>query len=199
MILSTTEGSESCKCAVSPTPPPRGTRHRAAAQQPPPRGIIALTVDVSPNWSSSPAKIFRMMRRMILPDLVLGRSGTTKMAFGAANGPIDLRTCVTKSFFTWSDDSTPSLSATKAFTAWPVNSSLMPTTAASPTWSAQVVSNGGVNTIGASRSHTVLDERCLNFCSGQSVARDVDDIVDAASDPVVAFVVTSCTVSSELV
>ena len=32
-------------------------------------------VEVSPSWSSSPARIFRRMRRMILPDRVLGRSG----------------------------------------------------------------------------------------------------------------------------
>jgi hypothetical protein len=104
-----------------------------------PQGWKTLTVDVSPNWSSSPAKIFRMMRRIILPDRVLGRSGTMKIAFGAANGPIDLRTCSMRSFFTWSLDSVPSLSATKAFTAWPVSSSLIPTTAASATESALIL------------------------------------------------------------
>ena len=46
--------------------------------------------------------------------------------------------------------------------------------------------------------HTVLDERCLNLSSRQSVSRHVDDIVDTAPDPVVALVVTSGAVSSEL-
>lgn len=33
-------------------------------------------VEMSPSWSSSPARIFLRIRRMILPDRVLGRSGT---------------------------------------------------------------------------------------------------------------------------
>ena len=88
---------------------------------------------ISPSWSSSPAKILRRIRRMIFPDRVLGRSGTGKMAFGAANGPIDLRTWRIKSFLIWSLTSLPFLSDTKALTAWPVNSSATPTTAASAT------------------------------------------------------------------
>jgi hypothetical protein len=97
-----------------------------------------LTVVVSPSWSSSPARILRRMRRMIFPDRVLGRSGTTKMALGAANGPIDLRTCRIRSFFVWSESSWPSLSATNALTACPVSSSLTPTTAASATLSVKI-------------------------------------------------------------
>ncbi len=92
-----------------------------------------LTVEVSPSWSSSPAKIFLRIRRMILPLRVLGRSGTTKMALGAANGPMLFRTCRMRSFLSWSLISFPSLMATKAFTACPVSSSLIPTTAASAT------------------------------------------------------------------
>ena len=45
------------------------------------------------------------------------------------------------------------------------------------------------------RLRTVLDERCLNLSSRQSVSRNVDDIVDTASDPVVAFVVTTSAVA----
>lgn len=40
----------------------------------------SLNVLVSPSESSSPLKILRKIRRMILPDLVLGRSSTMKMA-----------------------------------------------------------------------------------------------------------------------
>ena len=95
----------------------------------------AHTVEISPSESSSPARIFRRIRRMILPDRVLGKSSTMKTALGAANGPMDLRTWVMRSFRTWSLDSLPSLRATNALTAWPVSSSLVPTTAASATWS----------------------------------------------------------------
>jgi hypothetical protein len=45
---------------------------------------------------------------------------------------------------------------------------------------------------------TVLDQRSLNLGSRQSVSRDVYNIVDTSSDPVVALVVTASTVSSEL-
>ena len=41
-----------------------------------------------------------------------------------------------RSFLTCSSDSLPSFRETKALMAWPVSSSLTPTTAASPTWSA---------------------------------------------------------------
>ncbi len=58
------------------------------------------TVDVSPRESSSPERIFLKIRRIILPDRVFGRSTTTMIALGAANGPMDLRTCSTRSFFT---------------------------------------------------------------------------------------------------
>lgn len=102
------------------------------------------------------------MRRMILPDRVLGRSETTKTALGAANGPIDFRTCRMRSFLVCSVEPLPSLSATKALTAWPVSSSWIPTTAASATasvtWSVQYLS--GVPVV-----LTVLDESCLNLGS----------------------------------
>jgi len=108
------------------------------ATHPTPEEMPLLTVDVSPNESSSLARILRSTRRMILPDLVLGRSSMMKTAFGAAKGPMDLRTCMTRSFRTWSFVSLPSLRATKALTACPVSSSLIPTTAASATWSVHV-------------------------------------------------------------
>ena len=102
--------------------------------------ILATTegsdsVEISPKLSSSPLRIFRRIRRMILPLRVLGRSSTTKTPLGAAKGPIDLRTCMTRSLPTCSFVSLPSLRATKALTACPVSSSVTPTTAASATWS----------------------------------------------------------------
>ena len=52
----------------------------------------SASVLISPNWSSSPAKIFRKIRLIILPDRVLGKSSTMMMFLGAAKGPIALRT-----------------------------------------------------------------------------------------------------------
>jgi hypothetical protein len=46
--------------------------------------------------------------------------------------------------------------------------------------------------------HTMLDERCLDLSSRQSVAGDVDNIIDTSPDPVVTFVITPSAVSSEL-
>lgn len=45
---------------------------------------------------------------------------------------------------------------------------------------------------------TVLDQRCLNLSCRQSVAGHVHHIVNTASDPVVALVVATSAVSSEL-
>jgi hypothetical protein len=39
-------------------------------------GAGKLTVEVSPSWSSSPARIFLRIRLMILPLRVFGKSGT---------------------------------------------------------------------------------------------------------------------------
>ena len=44
----------------------------------------------------------------------------------------------------------------------------------------------------------MLNERCLDLSSRQSVTGDVDYVVDTSPDPVVALVVTSGTISSEL-
>ena len=106
------------------------------------------SVEVSPSWSSSPAKIFLKMRLIIFPLRVFGRSGTMKTIFGAANGPMLFLTCMINSL----------------------------------------------------RSDCVmLDESCFDFCSGETVAGYVYDVVDTATNPVVALVVTSSTIASELV
>jgi hypothetical protein len=44
----------------------------------------------------------------------------------------------------------------------------------------------------------VLDERGLNLSCRQSVSGDVHDIINTSADPVVSLVVTSSTVSGEL-
>jgi hypothetical protein len=45
---------------------------------------------------------------------------------------------------------------------------------------------------------TVLDKGSLDLGGGQTVSRDVDNIVNTTADPVVAIVVTTGTISSEL-
>jgi hypothetical protein len=75
----------------------------------------------------------RSSRRMILPDRVLGSSGTTMIWRGLAIGPISLATCL-RSSWTNSGPSTASpRRITKATMPWPVVSSVAPTTAASAT------------------------------------------------------------------
>jgi hypothetical protein len=44
----------------------------------------------------------------------------------------------------------------------------------------------------------VLDQSRFNFGGRETVARDVDDIVDTTSDPVVSFVITSSSIPGEL-
>ena len=44
----------------------------------------------------------------------------------------------------------------------------------------------------------VLDERGFDFGGGEAVSGYVYDVVDAPADPVVAFVVTACSVAGEL-
>ena len=48
------------------------------------------------------------------------------------------------------------------------------------------------------RLRTVLNKRGFNLSGRQPVTRDVDNIINTSADPVIAFVVTSGTVSSEL-
>lgn len=44
----------------------------------------------------------------------------------------------------------------------------------------------------------MLDQCSFNFGSGKTMPRDVDDVINTTSDPVVAFVVTSSSVAREL-
>ncbi len=44
----------------------------------------------------------------------------------------------------------------------------------------------------------MFDESCFDFCGGQTVTTDIDNIVDTAADPVVAFMITSSSVTGKL-
>ncbi|SLN72016.1 hypothetical protein PAM7971_03857 [Pacificibacter marinus] len=58
---------------------------------------------MSPIVLVSFSAIFLRMRRMILPDLVLGKPGAHWMKSGLAMGPISVRTHFSNSFFKSSD------------------------------------------------------------------------------------------------
>src|SRR3546814_4977811 len=53
----------------------------------------SASVDVSPSDPKSFSAILRKIRRMILPERVLGRPGVRWIWSGVAIGPISLRTC----------------------------------------------------------------------------------------------------------
>src|SRR5512140_1290834 len=88
----------------------------------PPRAFFSLTststtdgsarVEVSPSVSNSSAAILRRMRRMILPERVLGRPGAQWMTSGCASGPMPLRTCCTSSVRSESLGSVPCFNVT---------------------------------------------------------------------------------------
>src|SRR5207245_11508697 len=63
--------------------------------------------DETPRQETSPSAILRRMRRMILPERVLGRPGANWMMSGRAIGPISLRTHETSSLRSSSDGCSP--------------------------------------------------------------------------------------------
>jgi hypothetical protein len=72
----------------------------------------SASVLVSPKESNSLAATLRRIRRMILPERVLGRPGAHWMTSGLAIGPISLRTQLTRSFYSTSEGSMSALSVT---------------------------------------------------------------------------------------
>src|SRR3954451_2259847 len=66
-------------------------------------------VEVSPRLPNSFSAILRRMRRMILPERVLGRPGANWITSGEAIGPISLRTWATSSFRIISDGVSPAI------------------------------------------------------------------------------------------
>jgi hypothetical protein len=45
----------------------------------------------------------------------------------------------------------------------------------------------------------VQDESALNFCGGETMTRDIDDIVDTAPDPDITIGISSSAITSEVV
>jgi hypothetical protein len=44
----------------------------------------------------------------------------------------------------------------------------------------------------------MLNQRSFDFGCGETMSGNVDDVINTTSDPVIAFVVTSCSVAREL-
>src|SRR5690606_19248176 len=67
----------------------------------------SASVEVSPRLLNSFSAILRRMRRMILPERVLGRPGAHWMRSGEAMGPISFRTHCTNSLRSSSVEASP--------------------------------------------------------------------------------------------
>src|SRR5438874_770948 len=74
----------------------------------------SASVEVSPRPEVAPSAILRRIRRMILPERVLGSAGVKWTLSGAANAPISLRTSRFNSLRSASSPSSPALSVTNA-------------------------------------------------------------------------------------
>src|SRR5579871_6718249 len=72
----------------------------------------SASVEVSPSEPGSSSAILRRIRRMILPERVLGRPGANWIWSGEAIGPISLRTHATSSLRRSSLGSVPVISVT---------------------------------------------------------------------------------------
>eukprot|EP00967_Tisochrysis_lutea_P049927 scaffold61302_cov33-Tisochrysis_lutea.AAC.2 len=91
----------------------------------------SASVDTSPSWSHSRHAILRKIRRMILPDRVLGSPGVTTMQSGIAMPPMPVRTACLSEGMRSAESAAPSWRTTYAKMPWPFTSCGMPTTAAS--------------------------------------------------------------------
>ena len=120
---------------------------------------------------------------MILPERVLGSSGTTMIWRGLAIGPISLRHVVAQLL----DDVLAAvrrrrLAQDHERARWPGR------------WSSSVgADHGGLGDL------RVGDQRRLDLGGGEPVARDVHDVVDAAEQPDVAVLVLLGAVAGEVV
>ena len=75
----------------------RSKRVSLAAGQQRVDDVGSASVDVSPKPSVAPSAILRRMRRMILPERVLGSAGVKWIFSGAASAPMSWRTSWTSS------------------------------------------------------------------------------------------------------
>ena len=119
------------------------------------------------------------MRRMILPERVLGRPGANWILSGAAIGPISLRTQPTSSL----------RSVFRRLLAGHQRDIGVDALALDVV---RIADDGGLRHLG------VRDQRALDLGRAHAVARDVDHVVDAAGDPVIAVRVAAAAVAGEV-
>ena len=116
---------------------------------------------------------------MILPERVLGRPGANWMTSGEAIGPISLRTQATSSLRRSSVGSTPVHHRDIGVDALALDV-------------VRIADDGGF------RDGRVGDQRAFDLGGAHAMAGHVDDVVDAAGDPVIAVGVAAAAVAGEI-
>ena len=139
----------------------------------------SASVEVSPRLLTSPSAILRNIRRMILPERVLGSAGAKWMTSGVAIGPISRRTHCTSSLAHRVALGLARIERDIGVDALPLN----------------VVRETDDCRLGDFR---MRDQRAFDFGGAHPVARDVDHVIDAAGDPVIAILVAAAAVPGEI-
>ena len=116
---------------------------------------------------------------MILPERVLGSPGANWTRSGDAIGPISLRTRPTSSFF-------------KAL-AW-----RFPGIESDVAVDALALDVVGIADDRRFRDLWMSDKRALDLGGAKTVAGDIDDIVDAAGNPIIAVFVAAAAIAGEI-
>ena len=116
---------------------------------------------------------------MIFPERVLGNCSVKRRSSGRASDPISFATQARSSSFSSGDGWWPCSRVTKAEMAWPFGSS-------------------GGRRLRLFGDFFVSDERGLDLHRAETMAADVDDIVDAAHEPVVAVGIHARAVAGEV-
>ena len=151
-------------------------RGSSPGRRPPPG---SARVEVSPRLPKSFSAILRRMRRMILPERVLGRPGAHWITSGVAIGPISLRTQADQLLAQLLGRLLAGLQRHVGVDALALDV-------------VRVADHGGLGDLG------VADQRALDLGGAEAVAGDVDHVVDAAGDPVVAVLVAARAVAGEV-
>ena len=139
----------------------------------------SASVEVSPSAPNSSSAILRRMRRMILPERVLGRPGANWIRSGEAIGPISLRTQATSSLRRSSRRLLARHQGDIGVDALALDV-------------VRIADDGGL------RHLRMRDQRRFHLRRAHAVAGDVDHVVDAAGDPVIAVRVAPAAVAGEV-
>ena len=139
----------------------------------------SASVDMSPSWSTSFAAILRRMRRMILPERVFGRPGAHWMKSGVAIGP-DLAAHPVAQFLA------------QLFGRLGIVHERDVGVDALALDVVRTTDDGGFGDL------AVRDQRALDLGRAEAMTGDVQHVVDATGDPVVAVLVAPRAVAREV-